>query len=85
MSKSDSRASGQLHAGVVVLAVGATLLSLPETELRRKIEGLALLQRIIVLDHEQPLFVPAFVRKTLASMGDDYYDFDHWSSINPKR
>ena len=35
-------------------------------ELQKKIDGLALVQRIIVLEDPQPLFVNAFVKETIA-------------------
>ena len=39
--------------------------SLSRNELKARISGLALLQRILVLDHPRSLFVPAFVHETV--------------------
>ena len=46
------------------------IMTLTDLELRNKIHGLALLQRVIVLDHQSPLFIPAFVHETIARQHD---------------
>jgi hypothetical protein len=55
----------------------ATTTDLSEQELRSKLEGLALVQRMLVLDHPASLFVPAFAKETLASQQSSYYDFEN--------
>jgi len=49
--------------------------SLSEKELRRKLDGLALVQRMLIVDHPNSLFVQSFLRETQASQQDSYYDF----------
>ena len=39
----------------------------------RLLAGIHLVQRLIVPEHPKSLFVPAFVRETVASMKEDYY------------
>lgn len=48
---------------------------IPETLLRRKIEALNIVQRLLMQDHVNSLFVPAFSQETLASQSEDYYRF----------
>jgi hypothetical protein len=42
--------------------------SLSQNEEKELVQGLELLQRLLILDHPQSLFVPAFVHETIASM-----------------
>mmetsp|Transcript_21207 Transcript_21207/g.44424 ORF Transcript_21207/g.44424 Transcript_21207/m.44424 type:complete len:527 (+) Transcript_21207:147-1727(+) len=51
------------------------ILSLSDDELKQKIDGLALVQRILSLDHPSPLFVPAFVHETVARQRDNPMQF----------
>lgn len=51
--------------------------NLSEAAMQQKVGGLALLQRILVLDHPLPLFVPAFVQEVVASQQDSYYQFEN--------
>lgn len=50
-------------------------INLTEAKLRKKLRGLALMQRMIALDHPQSIFVEAFSRETIASWNEDYHDF----------
>lgn len=55
-------------------------------ELRSKISGLALVQRMLVLDHPRSLFVPAFVHETVARQLDHFpYLFMENSSVSLQR
>ena len=57
--------------------------SLPIEERKSKISGLALVQRILVLDHPRPLFVPAFVHETVTRQLDHFpYLFMENSSVS---
>jgi len=49
--------------------------SLSEKELRRKLDGLGLVQRMLIVDHPNSLFVQSFLRETQASQQDSYYNF----------
>ena len=57
--------------------------SLPIEELKSKISGLALVQRMLVLDHPRSLFVPAFVHETVTRQLDHFpYLFMENSSVS---
>jgi hypothetical protein len=43
------------------------LLNLGEDEIRRKLEGLAFAQKVVVMDHPESLFVQAFLKESMAS------------------
>jgi hypothetical protein len=43
------------------------LMELSELEIRRKLRGLAFAQKVVVMDHPDSLFVPAFLRESLVA------------------
>jgi hypothetical protein len=58
--------------------------SLTLEELQSKVNGLALLQRILVLDHPKSLFIPAFVHETTTRQKDKFpylFEDDHPSRL----
>lgn len=49
-------------------SLNKAVLSLSDEKMKRKIDGLALVQQILALDHPSSLFVPAFVHETMARL-----------------
>jgi hypothetical protein len=46
------------------------LTELTETEIQEKLEALAFAQRVVLPDHPESLFVPAFLRETILAQRD---------------
>ena len=63
--------------------INEAITSMSDADLRSKLEGLALLQRIVVLDHASPLFVPAFVHETIARQRDNPLQFLFGAAFRP--
>lgn len=59
--------------------------TLTEEELKKKIHGLSLLQRILVLDHPKSLFISAFVHETITRQKDIFpYIFNEGTNLKTK-
>lgn len=52
--------------------------SLSESDIKKKLDGMAALQHLIALDHPDSLFVPAFVHETVVRMGDNRSHVPEW-------
>lgn len=60
-----------LHSPAQTL--NAAILNLTQSEIQSKIEGVTLMQQVLVPNHDKSLFVRAFGRETLMSFTDKYY------------